>query len=90
MRLAQAEEERQLMTEICQLVVETGGYSSDAEAFNPKEVSLLEELAGNIAFGIESLRPRASRMAAENVTAMADTSSWRKMIRSIRRWRLSS
>lgn len=40
-------------------------YSKDAEAFSNEEVKLLEELARNVAFGIESLHARAQRDAAE-------------------------
>jgi PAS domain S-box-containing protein len=40
-------------------------YSKDAEAFSDEEVKLLEELARNVAFGIESLRARTQRDAAE-------------------------
>jgi len=35
--------------------------SADPEAFNGEEVQLLQELADNLAFGIESLRTRAER-----------------------------
>ena len=40
-------------------------YSKDSEAFSDEEVKLLEELARNVAFGIESLRARSQRDAAE-------------------------
>ena len=40
-------------------------YSKDPNAFSDEEVKLLEELARNLAFGIESLRARAQRDVAE-------------------------
>lgn len=40
-------------------------YSSDGNAFNPDEVRLLEELANDLAFGIQSLRTEADRKQAE-------------------------
>lgn len=40
-------------------------YAADPEAFSGEEVHLLEELARNLAFGIEMLRSRVLRMAAE-------------------------
>jgi signal transduction histidine kinase/ActR/RegA family two-component response regulator len=43
-------------------------YSADAEAFNAHEVELLEELARNVAFGIETLRARRHREQAEAAT----------------------
>ncbi len=39
-------------------------YAAEANAFNPEEVRLLEELADNIAFGINALRAFAWRTAA--------------------------
>ncbi len=39
-------------------------YSSDADAFDPDEVALLEELAGDLAYGVESLRARAAGTTA--------------------------
>lgn len=42
-----------------------GIYSTEAYAFTPEEQRLLEELAGDLAFGIVSLRVRAERTAAE-------------------------
>jgi PAS domain S-box-containing protein len=41
-------------------------YAADADAFNAREVSLLEELARNLAFGIETLRTRRQQEAAES------------------------
>ena len=43
-------------------------YASQPDAFIPDEVKLLEELAGNLAFGIASLRERRRRLAAESAT----------------------
>ena len=40
-------------------------YAAEADAFNAADVALLEELAGNLAFGIESLRSHHQRDAAE-------------------------
>ncbi|ARU31275.1 hypothetical protein CAP31_05985 [Sulfuriferula sp. AH1] len=40
-------------------------YSQDTDAFSPEEVKLLEELASDLAFGIETLRMRAEGEAAE-------------------------
>ena len=36
-------------------------YSSESDAFTPEEIRLLEELAGDLAFGITVLRARAER-----------------------------
>jgi diguanylate cyclase (GGDEF)-like protein len=44
-------------------------YSSDPHAFNPEEVQLLEELAGDLAYGIETLRTRAEHKLAEEKLA---------------------
>ncbi|MDD2341304.1 MAG: EAL domain-containing protein, partial [Tolumonas sp.] len=40
-------------------------YSSEADAFSAEEISLLEELANDLAFGIETLRTRALHNVAE-------------------------
>ncbi|MDD2991731.1 MAG: response regulator [Zoogloea sp.] len=40
-------------------------YAAEAWAFNPDEVILLEELARNVGFGIENLRDKKQRLAAE-------------------------
>lgn len=40
-------------------------YSSESDAFSTKEISLLEELANDLAFGIETLRTRALHNMAE-------------------------
>ena len=40
-------------------------YSAQTNAFSPEEVRLLEELAGDMAFGIVTLRSRAARERAE-------------------------
>lgn len=44
-------------------------YSNELEAFNPGEVALLEELANNLAYGIEALRIRAEHREAEKKLA---------------------
>lgn len=41
-------------------------YSGDPGAFVPEEVQLLEELASNLAFGVEALRMRAREVSANN------------------------
>lgn len=43
-------------------------YATDPEAFTADEVGLLEELARNLAFGMETLRTRAQRDTAEAAT----------------------
>jgi diguanylate cyclase (GGDEF)-like protein/PAS domain S-box-containing protein len=40
-------------------------YSADADAFSQEEVTLLEELANDLAYGIETLRTRVEHGAAE-------------------------
>ena len=40
-------------------------YSREPNYFNPAEVRLLEELAGNLSFGINTIRERAKRQKAE-------------------------
>ncbi|MBU1424730.1 MAG: PAS domain S-box protein [Gammaproteobacteria bacterium] len=40
-------------------------YSTEPNAFTPEEIRLLEELAGDLAFGIITLRTRAERKQAE-------------------------
>jgi PAS domain S-box-containing protein len=42
-----------------------GVYSVDVDAFDPTEVDILTELAGNLAFGLSALRTRAERTHAE-------------------------
>jgi diguanylate cyclase (GGDEF)-like protein/PAS domain S-box-containing protein len=44
-------------------------YSSDSDAFSQEEVMLLEELATDLAFGIETLRTRTEHDAAEKQLA---------------------
>jgi diguanylate cyclase (GGDEF)-like protein len=44
-------------------------YSPDPHAFSPEEVQLLEELAGDLAYGIETLRTRAEHKLAEEKLA---------------------
>ena len=43
-------------------------YSRDPDSFNPGEVALLEEMAHNISFGIDKMRDRDLRLAAEAAT----------------------
>ncbi len=43
-------------------------YASEPDAFIPGEVATLEELARNLSFGIEALRARAQRDAAEGAS----------------------
>lgn len=43
-------------------------YSAASQAFAGEEVTLLEELANNLAFGIETLRTRTARLKAEQET----------------------
>ncbi|MBS1155462.1 MAG: hypothetical protein H6R07_1386 [Proteobacteria bacterium] len=44
-------------------------YSKELNAFNPEEVGLLEELASNLAYGIEALRIHAEHQEAEKKLA---------------------
>ncbi len=44
-------------------------YATEPFAFSPEEVVLLEELAASLAFGIETLRERQRRVAAETAAA---------------------
>jgi signal transduction histidine kinase len=46
-------------------------FSAEANAFIPNEMALLEELAGDLAYGITALRTRAGRQRAE--TALQET-----------------
>lgn len=41
-------------------------YSPEANAFNEKELELMFELAGNLAYGITTLRDRSKRLLAED------------------------
>ncbi len=43
-------------------------YASEPNAFTPDEAALLEELAANLAFGLETIRDRARRVAAEKAS----------------------
>ncbi len=43
-------------------------YAREADAFAPEEVKLLLELAHNMAFGVERLRERVRRLAAESAS----------------------
>jgi len=45
-------------------------YSAQPNAFAPEEIRLLEELAGDLAFGIVTLRSRAARERAEQGVAL--------------------
>ncbi len=45
-------------------------YSVQPGAFTPEEIRLLEELAGDLAFGIVTLRSRAARQRAEQEVAL--------------------
>ncbi|HVN22933.1 MAG TPA: AAA family ATPase, partial [Syntrophorhabdales bacterium] len=45
-------------------------YSNVPDAFTPNEVSLMEELAGDLAFGINVLRTRAERKRVEREIAL--------------------
>jgi PAS domain S-box-containing protein len=48
-------------------------YSGQANAFTPSEITLLEELAGDLAFGISVLRTRSEwRRAIENLRETSD------------------
>jgi GAF domain-containing protein len=44
-------------------------YSGEADAINSEEVRLLDELAGDLAFGITSLRLRARQYSGRNIAA---------------------
>ena len=48
-------------------------YAREADAFAPEEVSLLMELAQNVTFGIERLRERGRRFAAESASEAKST-----------------
>jgi PAS domain S-box-containing protein len=45
-------------------------HSAQPNAFTPEEIRLLEELAGDLAFGIVTLRSRAARQRAEQEVAL--------------------
>jgi PAS domain S-box-containing protein len=45
-------------------------YSTEPNAFIPEEIRLLEELAGDLAFGLVTLRTRAERKRAEQSLAL--------------------
>jgi PAS domain S-box-containing protein len=47
-------------------------YSTEPNAFTPSEIRLLEELSGDLAFGITVLRARAERKQAEVVLRISD------------------
>lgn len=53
-----------------------GIFSTQADAFNKNEIGLLLELAGDLAFGISSLREKTARLLAEeNLQALANLQS---------------
>ena len=58
-------------------------YAREADAFAPEEVKLLLELAHNMAFGVERLRERARRLAAES-TSQAKSAFLANMSHEIR------
>ena len=45
-------------------------YAAEPEAFDEKEMDLLDELAGDVAYGIAGLRQRAAHAAAESQRAL--------------------
>jgi len=53
-------------------------FSSEPNAFTKGEIRLLEELAGDLAFGVTSLRTRAERERAEN--ALWESSQMLKLV----------
>jgi len=50
-----------------------GIYSAQPNAFTPEEIRLLEELAGDMAFGIVTLRSRAARQRAEEALQQSES-----------------
>ncbi|MDE2161103.1 MAG: response regulator, partial [Burkholderiales bacterium] len=48
-------------------------YAAQPDAFDAQEVALLEELARNVAFGIDALRTRAQRDAADDANRAKST-----------------
>lgn len=48
-------------------------YATETDAFNAEEVKLLEELARNVGYGIEALRTRDQRIAAEAASRAKST-----------------
>jgi PAS domain S-box-containing protein len=48
-------------------------YASEPDAFDPRELSLLEELAGDLSYGIDSRRARAAQARAEEAALLAAT-----------------
>ena len=51
-------------------------YSAEPNAFGTTEVKLLEELAGDLAFGMAALRSRAEQKQAENELALQKKLMW--------------
>lgn len=54
-------------------------YSRDQDSFDDEEISLLEELAGDMAYGISSIRVRAERQTAEEELLL----SWAKLRKTL-------
>ncbi|HEY9193871.1 MAG TPA: ATP-binding protein [Methyloversatilis sp.] len=54
-----------VLTSEQQIIGSLNIYASEPDAFNASEVGLLEELARNLSFGIQTLRTREHRAAAE-------------------------
>jgi len=48
-------------------------YAAEPDAFTPEEVTLLLELAGDLAYGLESLRVRAANARAEEALRKSET-----------------
>ena len=44
-------------------------YAAEDDAFSPEEVSLLEELVGNLAYGLDAIEDRQRRIDAESASA---------------------
>jgi diguanylate cyclase (GGDEF)-like protein/PAS domain S-box-containing protein len=47
-------------------------YAGEPDAFDPQEVELLQELAGDLVFGLEAVRTRQARAAAERARERSD------------------
>lgn len=54
-------------------------YSKEPDSFDAEEVSLLEDLAGNMSFGIASIRMRLERQVAEEELRL----SWAELARTL-------
>jgi signal transduction histidine kinase len=55
-------------------------YSSEPNAFTPDEIRFLEELAGDLAFGITALRDRIERKAAEEALRLLNRELDRRVL----------